>query len=48
LYGDNQLEVNAQDYLKIHAFGNSEVMLEGRGSIHKGLLFGENEVVRSW
>lgn len=49
MYGESDMTVNASDKLRINAFGESDVLLVGKGRISRGIVIGENQISKlSW
>lgn len=44
IYGEGRLTVNANDELRIMAFGEPEIRLDGAGRINKGLILGKADI----
>jgi hypothetical protein len=44
IYGEGRLQVNASDEVKINAFGEPRIDVEGTSMINKGLILGKSEI----
>jgi len=44
IYGESKLVLNAEENLKVNAFGESQIINKGEADLRKGLLLGEHKI----